>query len=179
MGRGRGGRRAPRGAAGGFPRGCGDHPRHESEPARSSLRGGLRRSTRLGASSPESPRMAVSVNPTLPVIAFQGVDQGIDAGTATSALALQAGAVVNAQVLKVADNLVQIAIAGLTVDVLSDVPLTAGQDLQLSVSQSGDGAIRLAIVGQGQGTGTTAAPAGIADTVSLTPNAPLNATTAT
>jgi len=123
--------------------------------------------------------MAVSVNPTLPVIAFQGVDQGIDAGTATSALALQAGAVVNAQVLKVADNLVQIAIAGLTVDVLSDVPLTAGQDLQLSVSQSGDGAIRLAIVGQGQGTGTTAAPAGIADTVSLTPNAPLNATTAT
>lgn len=122
--------------------------------------------------------MAVSVNPTLPVIALQGVGQGIDAGTATSALALQAGAVVNAQVLKVADDLVQIAIAGLTLDVLSEVPLTAGQNLQLSVSQSGDGAVRLAIVGQGQGTGTTAAPATIADTVSLTPNAPLNATPA-
>jgi hypothetical protein len=82
-------------------------------------------------------------------------------------------------VLKVADNLVQIAIAGLTLDVLSEVPLTAGQNLQLSVSQSGDGLVRLAIVGQGQGTGTTAAPATIADTVSLTPNAPVNATTAT
>src|SRR5579884_2305572 len=112
MGRGRGGRRAPRGPAGGFPRGCGDHSRDESERRRDRLRGGLRWQARLAASSPESSRMAVSVNPTLPVIAVQGVSQGIDAGTATSALALQPGAVVNAQVLKVADNLVQIAIAG-------------------------------------------------------------------
>ncbi|WP_407175214.1 flagellar hook-length control protein FliK [Bradyrhizobium sp. STM 3562] len=119
--------------------------------------------------------MALSINPTIPVIAVQGISQDVGAGTATGSVALQPGALVNAEVLKVADNLVQIAIAGLTLDVLSEVPLTAGQALQLSVSQTQDGGVRLAIVGQGQGTGAGTALATITDTVSLAPNAGMNA----
>ena len=73
---------------------------------------------------------------------------------------------VDAQVVKVlSDNLVQIAIAGLSIDVLSEVPLIAGQTLQLSVSQTPD-SIRLAIVGPGSG-----AAAGVSgDSVALSPN---------
>ncbi len=109
--------------------------------------------------------MAISVNPSLPVIAAQGV------GTATSGVVLQPGTVVSAQVLNVADNLVQIAIANFAFDVLSEVPLIAGQTLQLAVSQTQNGGVRLAIVGQG--TIPLSAPS--ADTVSLAPNAPVNA----
>src|ERR1700684_78271 len=101
--------------------------------------------------------MPISVNPTVPVIT---------APTAASAVVLQPGTVINAQVLKIlADNLVQIAIANLSIDVLSEVPLQAGQNLQLAVSQTPDG-IRLAVVGQGANTATGAAPA---DTVTLAP----------
>ena len=82
--------------------------------------------------------MAISVNSTVPVITVQG---------AAPAVVLQPGTVINAQVLKLlADNLVQIAIADLSIEVLSQVPLQAGQSLQLAVSQTQDG-IRLAIVG--------------------------------
>jgi len=84
--------------------------------------------------------MPISVNPTVPVITAQG---------AVSGVVLQPGTVINAQVLKIlADNLVQIAIANLSIDVLSEIPLQAGQNLQLAVSQTPDG-IRLAVVGQG------------------------------
>ena len=65
--------------------------------------------------------MPISVNPTVPVITAQGVASG---------LVLQPGTVINAQVLKIlADNLVQIAIANLSIDVLSEVPLQAGQNI--------------------------------------------------
>ena len=74
--------------------------------------------------------MALTVNPSLPVIAAQAT------GSATSGVVLQPGTVVDAQVLKVADNLVQIAIAGLSIDVMSEVALTPGQNLQLAVSQN-------------------------------------------
>jgi hypothetical protein len=105
--------------------------------------------------------MPISVNPTVPVITAQG---------AVSGVVLQPGTVINAQVLKIlADNLVQIAIANLSIDVLSEVPLQAGQNLQLAVSQTPDG-IRLAVVGQGAATATGAAPA---DTVTLAPGATL------
>ena len=84
--------------------------------------------------------MPISVTPILPVIAAQG---------AAPDLVLQPGSVVDAQVLQIlADNLVRIAIASLSIDVLSEVPLAAGQTLQLAVSQTPDG-IRLAVVGQG------------------------------
>jgi hypothetical protein len=75
--------------------------------------------------------------------------------------------VVNAQVQAVlADDLVQIAIADLSFDVLSEVALTPGQNLQLAVSQSGDGVVRLQIVGQGTSATTNAAAS--------TPTAPVN-----
>jgi hypothetical protein len=103
--------------------------------------------------------MPISVNPTVPVITAQGVASG---------LVLQPGTVINAQVLKIlADNLVQIAIANLSIDVLSEVPLQAGQNLQLAVSQTPDG-IRLAVVGQGAAAPTGGAPA---DAVTLAPGA--------
>ena len=91
--------------------------------------------------------MAISVNPTLPVIPAQG------AGSATSGVVLQPGSVISAQVQNVlADNLVQIAIAGLSFEVLSEVALTPGQNLQLAVSQNPDGVVRLQVVGQGNVT---------------------------
>jgi hypothetical protein len=105
--------------------------------------------------------MALTVNPSLPVIAAQA------AGSATTGVVLQPGTVVDAQVLKVAENLVQIAIAGLSIDVMSEVALTPGQNLQLAVSQTSDGTVRLAMVGQGAG-----APA--ADVAPVAANATAN-----
>ena len=94
--------------------------------------------------------MSISVNPILPVIAAQ---------SAAPDLLLQPGSVVDAQVLQIlSDNLVRIAIANVSLDVLSEVPLVAGQALQLAVSQTETG-IRLAVVGQG------APSAAAADTV--------------
>src|SRR5215469_9228321 len=95
--------------------------------------------------------MAISVNPTLPVIAAQG------AGSVTSGVVLQPGTVISAQVQNVlADNLVQIAIASLSFEVLSEVALTAGQSLQLAVSQNPDGVVRLQVVGQGNAAASAA-----------------------
>jgi hypothetical protein len=101
--------------------------------------------------------MPISINPILPVLAAQA---------AAPDLLLQPGTVVDAQVLKVlSDNVVQIVIAGLSIDVLSEVPLVAGQTLQLSVSQTPD-SVRLAIVGPGSG-----AAAGVSgDSVTVSPN---------
>ncbi|MDX3965994.1 MAG: flagellar hook-length control protein FliK [Bradyrhizobium sp.] len=85
------------------------------------------------------------------------------ADAATPDLALQAGSVVDARVVSVlADNLVRIAIANLSLDVMSEVALSPGQNLQLAVSRN-DGTVRLAVVG---GTGEAAA-----DAVTLTPRA--------
>jgi len=104
--------------------------------------------------------MAISINPVLPVLSAQ------DVGGVAPELVLQPGSVVNAQVLKVlAADLVRIAIAGLSIDVASEIPLQPGQNLQLSVMQAKDG-IRLAMVGQG---GDAAGAA--ADAVTLSPDA--------
>ena len=87
--------------------------------------------------------MAISINPVLPVLAAQ------EAGGVAPELVLQPGSVVNAQVLKVLSaDLVRIAIASLSIDVATEIPLQQGQNLQLAVSQTKDG-IRLAMVGQG------------------------------
>src|SRR6266700_783871 len=104
--------------------------------------------------------MSISVNPILPVVATQGV---------VAELVLQPGTVVDAQVLKLlSDNLVRIAIANLSIDVLSEIPLSAGQTMQLAVSEM-DGGIRLAVVGQGAAAGTPS------DIVTLAPDALINA----
>jgi flagellar hook-length control protein FliK len=103
--------------------------------------------------------MSISINPVLPVTATP---------SATPELVLHPGTVVDAQVLKLlSDNLVRIAIDGLSIDVLSQVPLSAGQTLQLAVSQANDGVIRLALAGQGAGTSS--------DTVALSSEALIDA----
>ncbi|MGY3035276.1 hypothetical protein ACVIIV_004446 [Bradyrhizobium sp. USDA 4354] len=85
------------------------------------------------------------------------------ADAATPDLVLQAGSVVDARVVSVlADNLVRIAIANLSMDVMSEVALSPGQNLQLAVSQN-NGTIRLAVM---SGAGEAAA-----DQVTLTPRA--------
>jgi hypothetical protein len=104
--------------------------------------------------------MAISINPVSPVLAAQ------EAGGIARELVLQPGSVVNAQVLKVLSaDLVRIAIASLSIDVATEIPLQAGQSLQLAVSQTKDG-IRLAVVGQG-GDASGAA----ADALTLSPQA--------
>lgn len=84
--------------------------------------------------------MSISVPPIIPVIAAQ---------SAAPDLLLRPGSVVDAQVLQIlSDDLVRIAIANVSLDVLSEIPLVVGQALQLAVSQTETG-IRLAVVGQG------------------------------
>jgi hypothetical protein len=102
--------------------------------------------------------MPTPVTPIAPVSAASPL-----ADAATPDLVLQAGSVVDARVVSVlADNLVRIAIANLSLDVMSEVALSPGQNLQLAVSRN-DGTVRLAVVG---GTGEAAA-----DVVTLTPRA--------
>src|SRR4051812_20592791 len=106
--------------------------------------------------------MAISINPVLPVLAAQ------EAGGIAPELVLQPGSVVNAQVLKVLSaDLVRIAIASLSIDVASEIPLQQGQNLQLAVMQTRDG-IRLALVGQGGDAGASA------DAVTLSPDTAAN-----
>ena len=104
--------------------------------------------------------MAISINPILPVLPAQ------EAAAVAPELVLQPGMVVDATVLKVlAADLVRIAIASLSIDVRSEIPLQEGQVLRLSVSQTPDG-LRLTTVGQG---------ADAADAVTLSPDAPVEA----
>jgi hypothetical protein len=105
--------------------------------------------------------MAISINPIFPVIAVQ--DTGSEA-------TLQPGTVVDARVQQVlANNLVRIAIANLTMEVLSEIPLQAGETLQLAVSQTAQG-LRLAVAGQGGSPNPAAAATEPADSVTLTPD---------
>src|SRR5882724_3179537 len=112
--------------------------------------------------------MALPINPVLPVLAAQETG-GVVGGVAPE-FVLQPGSVVSAQVMKVLSaDLVRIAIASLSIDVRSEIPLQQGQTLQLAVSQTKDG-IRLAVVGQG---GDAAGAS--ADAVTLSPDAPVDA----
>jgi hypothetical protein len=97
----------------------------------------------------------------------------IDAIPRVSDVVLQPGSVITARVLQIlgADQ-VRISIGGHSMDVQTQVPLQAGQSLQLSVSQTPDG-MRLAVVGQ---QASPAAPAGFGagsdgDIVTLAPEA--------
>ena len=77
--------------------------------------------------------------------------------TPASGIVLQAGQVITAQVVQILGNdQVQIAIGNQTIEAATQVPLQAGQTLQLQVSQTSSG-IGLAIVNQpGAATGQTA-----------------------
>lgn len=108
--------------------------------------------------------MAITVDPTLSLVALQGV---------TADVRLQPGSVVQARVLSVSDtNQVKIAIAGQTVDATTQVPLQAGQTLQVAVSQSGGG-VRLQVVNQPVTTATNnaALSGAVLDTITLGPEA--------
>src|SRR6201995_852116 len=89
--------------------------------------------------------MSIVLNPAASAVSAQSVAvQG-----ASADIVLQAGTVINAQVLQILGNdQVQIAIGGQPLDVTSQVPLQAGQTLQLSVSQADNGNINLAVVNQ-------------------------------
>src|SRR5450631_3806386 len=113
--------------------------------------------------------MSIVINPNIRPAAAQGV---------TAPIVLQPGSVISAKVQQVLGNdTVRIAIGGQSIDVLSQVPLQAGQTLQLAVSQSPDGTIRLAVVDpQGgaaasKGAGDPASAAATADSVTLAPDA--------
>jgi Flagellar hook-length control protein FliK len=87
----------------------------------------------------------------------------------TAQLTLQPGTVISAQVIQLLENgLAQIAIDGLAIAALSEVPLQVGDALKLAVSQASDGVIKLAIVPQGAsaagGVPTTTAGAATAAT---------------
>src|ERR1700742_117258 len=98
--------------------------------------------------------MSITINPNLPVVAVQG---------ATADVVLQPGTVIKAQVLQVLGNdEAQISIGGQTVQVATQVPLQAGQTLQLSVSQTPDGTIQLAVVNPQVNAAAAQAIAGLA-----------------
>jgi hypothetical protein len=110
--------------------------------------------------------MSIVINPAVSQVAIQGVT--------TPTVVLQPGTVVAARVLQILGNdTVQIAIAGQSIDVQSQVPLQAGQTLQLAVSQGSDGTVRLAVVNPQGGAAASQSAAGAgnaaSDSVTLTP----------
>jgi Flagellar hook-length control protein FliK len=98
--------------------------------------------------------MPIVITPNLPPAA---------APSATTAdIVLQPGSVISARVVQILGNdQVRIAIGGQAIDVLSQVPLQAGQTLQLQVSQTAGG-IGLAVVDQQSSTAASQALAGAA-----------------
>jgi hypothetical protein len=111
----------------------------------------------------------------MPIVINPSISQAAAPSATTATVVLQPGSVITAKVLQVLGNdAVQIAIAGQPIDVLSQVPLQAGQTLQLAVSQATDGSIRLAVVTPQDGApasqGATDASAA-SDTVTLAPGA--------
>jgi hypothetical protein len=104
--------------------------------------------------------MSIVITPNIPLAAAQGV---------TANIVLQPGSVISATVLQVLGNdQVKISIAGQSIDVLSQVPLQAGQTLQLQVSQTANG-IGLAVVSQQ--SGAAASQSATSDSVTLAPGA--------
>ncbi len=108
--------------------------------------------------------MSIVITPNVTPVAAQAVT--------TADIVLQPGSVISARVVQILGNdQVRIAIGGQPIEVTSQVPLQAGQTLQLQVSQTASG-IGLAIVSQSgaaasQGAGSTAT----LDSVTLAPNA--------
>jgi hypothetical protein len=106
--------------------------------------------------------MSITINPTIPLVAAQGV---------TADVVLQPGTVINAQVQQLLGNdQVRITIGGQSLDVASQVPLQAGQTLQLAVSQAPDGTINLAVVNQQPGVAASQ-PAASSATANVTSDA--------
>jgi hypothetical protein len=108
--------------------------------------------------------MSILITPNIPPAAT------LDATTAD--IVLQPGSVITARVLQIlGSDQVRIAIGGQAIDVLSQVPLQAGQTLQLQVSQTANG-IGLAVVGQQGGAGQSQDLASAAATLDAVTSAP-------
>ena len=104
----------------------------------------------------------------MPIVITPNPPPAAAPGASAVDIVLQAGSVINARVLQIlAPDQVRIAIGGQSIDVLSQVPLQAGQTLQLQVSQTANG-IGLAIVNQ-QGVSGTGQLAAGASAVTLAP----------
>jgi Flagellar hook-length control protein FliK len=114
--------------------------------------------------------MAISVTPVLPVQPAQEVGAVAEV---SPELVLKPGTTIDATVLKVLSaDLVRIAIAALSIDVKTEIPLQQGQTLKLAVSQTENG-IRLTNIAGGTNA------AGVApDAVTLSPDALVEAPTA-
>src|SRR5580704_14259693 len=91
--------------------------------------------------------------------------QPVAAQTAVAApVVLQPGSVISVRVQQVLSNdTVRIAIGSQSLDVQTQIPLQAGQTLQLAVSQTADGTVRLAVVNAQDGTAASQGPAGAAN----------------
>jgi Flagellar hook-length control protein FliK len=114
--------------------------------------------------------MALSVTPVLPVQPAQEVGAVAEV---SPELVLKPGTTIDATVLKVLSaDLVRIAIAALSIDVKTEIPLQQGQTLKLAVSQTENG-IRLTNI-----TGGTNAADVAPDAVTLSPDALVEAPTA-
>jgi hypothetical protein len=115
--------------------------------------------------------MSIVITPHVsPVAAAQGA-------TATPVV-LQPGSVISARVQQVLGNdTVRIAIGNQSLDVQTQIPLQAGQTLQLAVSQTVDGTVRLAVVNAqdaalaSQGPSAAANATVTLDSVTLAPDA--------
>jgi hypothetical protein len=112
--------------------------------------------------------MVQSVTPPPSVSAVRGVGNSPSGTTVAGATTLQAGALLSARVQQVlAENLVQVAIGNLSMELASELPLQAGQSVQVAVSQTAHG-LQLAIVGQGAASGTSGTPTPAATVVDVT-----------
>jgi Flagellar hook-length control protein FliK len=113
--------------------------------------------------------MSIIITPNIPLVAAQG---------APADVVLQPGSVITAKVLQIlGSDQVKISIAGQALDVQSQVPLQAGQTLQLQVSQTQDGGIGLAVVSQQGGAAASQSASNssaIGDSVTLAPGAVAN-----
>lgn len=107
----------------------------------------------------------------MPIIVAPNIPQATVQNSATAAdIVLQPGSVITAQVVQIlTDDQVRIAIGGQSIDVSSQVPLQAGQTLQLQVSQTADG-IGLSLVNPQGAPGAGQNLAGAAS-ITLAPDA--------
>lgn len=110
--------------------------------------------------------MVDAVSSVLPVIGVQGISDAV----------LQPGAVIEARVVQVLEaSLVRLAIAGLSIDATTQVPLQAGTSLKLAVAQSADG-LQLAIVSaEGSGALAAAPATDISRIAMIAPDDPIRA----
>src|ERR1700730_6007986 len=113
--------------------------------------------------------MSIVINPTVSHVVTPS------ATPTPTPIVLQPGSVITAKVLQVlGGNTVQIAIGGQPINVQSQVPLQAGQTLQLAVSPTSDG-VRLAVVNQQAAAAPSPGPSVSADATAVSDSVTLAA----